>query len=103
VIQQVRRGVALQVAIERQTLKPGFSLDRLYVTGLKGYRLWVMGQLDSNVQRPAADGRCSGFFCKHLAIKSVRDAEHPSSAWRYKLNLKKQRLETGFPHDKLKG
>jgi hypothetical protein len=23
--------------------------------GLKGYRLWVMGQLDSNVQRPTAD------------------------------------------------
>jgi hypothetical protein len=22
--------------------------------GLKGYRLWVMGQLDSNVQRPTA-------------------------------------------------
>jgi hypothetical protein len=25
--------------------------------GLKGYRLWVMGQLDSNVQSPTA-GRC---------------------------------------------
>jgi hypothetical protein len=24
--------------------------------GLKGYRLWVMGQLDSNVQSPAARG-----------------------------------------------
>jgi hypothetical protein len=24
--------------------------------GLKGYRLWVMGQLDSNVQSPTARG-----------------------------------------------
>jgi hypothetical protein len=24
--------------------------------GLKGYRLWVMGQLDSNVQRPTTPG-----------------------------------------------
>jgi hypothetical protein len=23
--------------------------------GVKGYRLWVMGQLDSNVQSPTAD------------------------------------------------
>jgi hypothetical protein len=41
------RSVALQVAFERQTLKPVISLDRLYLMGLKGYRLWVMGQLDS--------------------------------------------------------
>jgi hypothetical protein len=40
------RAVALQVAFERQTLKLASSLDRLYVMGLKGYRLWVMGQLD---------------------------------------------------------
>jgi hypothetical protein len=26
--------------------------------GLKGYRLWVMGQLDSNVQRPTAKTIC---------------------------------------------
>jgi hypothetical protein len=25
--------------------------------GFKGYRLWVMGQLDSNVQRPTVVGR----------------------------------------------
>jgi hypothetical protein len=25
--------------------------------GLKGYRLWVVGQLDSNVQRPASGGK----------------------------------------------
>jgi hypothetical protein len=25
--------------------------------GLKGYRLWVMGQLDSNVQRPTVQAR----------------------------------------------
>jgi hypothetical protein len=37
---------------ERQILKPGFSFDMLQVMGLKGYRLWVMGQLDSNVQSP---------------------------------------------------
>ena len=36
--------VALQVAFERQTLKPVFPLDRLQVMGLKGYRLWAMGQ-----------------------------------------------------------
>jgi hypothetical protein len=40
------RGVALQVAFERQTLKPIFSLDKLSVMGLKGYRLWVRCQLD---------------------------------------------------------
>jgi hypothetical protein len=28
--------------------------------GLKGYRLWVMGQLDSNVRRPTANGMRSG-------------------------------------------
>jgi hypothetical protein len=38
--------------------------------GLKGYKLWVMGQLDSNVQRPAVvllkkmpPPRCSGAGC----------------------------------------
>jgi hypothetical protein len=46
------RAIALQVAFERQTLKPVFSLDRLWFMGLKGYRSWVMGQLDSNVQSP---------------------------------------------------
>jgi hypothetical protein len=37
------RIVALQVAFERQTLKPAFSLDRLYVMGLKaiGYGIRV--------------------------------------------------------------
>jgi hypothetical protein len=48
------RGVALQVAFERRTLKPVFSLDRLQVMGFKGYRLWAMGHLDSNVQIPTA-------------------------------------------------
>jgi hypothetical protein len=28
--------------------------------GLKGYRLWAMGQLDSNVQSPTAGADC---FC----------------------------------------
>ena len=45
-------GVALQVAFERQTLKPVFSLDRLYEMGLKGYMLLVMGQLDSTCRAP---------------------------------------------------
>jgi hypothetical protein len=27
--------------------------------GLKGYRLWVMGQLDSNVQSPTVGQRCA--------------------------------------------
>jgi hypothetical protein len=48
----VERGVALQVAFERQTLKPTFSLDRLSVVGLKGFRLWAMGQLDSTCSAP---------------------------------------------------
>jgi hypothetical protein len=30
--------------------------------GLKGYRLWVMGQLDSNVQSP------TGVHCKRSAV-----------------------------------
>jgi hypothetical protein len=45
-------GVALQVAFERQTLKPVFSLDRLQIMGLKGYRLWATGQLDSTCRAP---------------------------------------------------
>jgi hypothetical protein len=44
--------VALQVAFERQTLKPVFSLDSFQVMGLKGYRLWVMGQFDSTCRAP---------------------------------------------------
>jgi hypothetical protein len=40
---RLRLGVAVQAAFERQTLKPAFSLDILWVMGLKGYRLWVMG------------------------------------------------------------
>jgi hypothetical protein len=28
--------------------------------GLKGYRLWVMGQLDSNVQSPTAPSTTAG-------------------------------------------
>jgi hypothetical protein len=28
--------------------------------GLKGYRLWVMGQLDSNVQSPTEDAADAG-------------------------------------------
>jgi hypothetical protein len=47
-----RHVVAVQVAFERQTLKPVFSLDRLWVMGLKGYRLWVMCQLDSTCRAP---------------------------------------------------
>jgi hypothetical protein len=46
------RCVALQVAFERRTLKPVFSLDRLQVIGLKGYRLWATGQLDSTCRAP---------------------------------------------------
>jgi hypothetical protein len=36
--------------------------------GLKGYRLWVMGQLDSNAQRPTL-GQVS---------RTATDASHPS-------------------------
>jgi hypothetical protein len=32
--------------------------------GLKGYRLWVMGQLDSNVQRPTAQERVPAVAAK---------------------------------------
>jgi hypothetical protein len=34
--------------------------------GLKGYRLWVMGQLDSNVQGPATLSVCA--FTRTLAV-----------------------------------
>jgi hypothetical protein len=50
------RSVALQAAFERQTLKPFFSLDRLQVMGLKGHRLWDMGQLDSTCRAPPQVG-----------------------------------------------
>jgi hypothetical protein len=34
--------------------------------GLKGYRLWAMGQLDSNVQSPTS----SAFFCAAAALSA---------------------------------
>jgi hypothetical protein len=74
-----RRVVALQVAFERQTLKPVYSLDRLQVMGLKGCRLWVMGQLDSNLQSPTAS--ISAMCCcsnakSRMSIARVRST-HP--------------------------
>jgi hypothetical protein len=58
--------VALQLAFERQTLKPVFSLDRLQFMGLKDYRLWAMGQLDSTCRAPPRTPGCprrSGTSC----------------------------------------
>ena len=43
---------AARCVLERQTLKPVFPLDRLQVMGLKGYRLWAMGQLDATCRAP---------------------------------------------------
>jgi hypothetical protein len=46
--------------------------------GLKGYMLWVMGQLDSNVQSPTVtpsspgcSGTKLGFFLKKQTLKPV--------------------------------
>jgi hypothetical protein len=36
--------------------------------GLKGYRLWVMGQLDSNVQSPTA-ARTAAAACATISWK----------------------------------
>jgi hypothetical protein len=41
--------------LERQTLKPVFSLDRSEVMGLKGFMSWVMGQLDSTCSAPPVE------------------------------------------------
>jgi hypothetical protein len=38
--------------------------------GLKGYRLWVMGQLDSNVQSPTYVARASEL---HHHLRRLRD------------------------------
>jgi hypothetical protein len=51
--------------------------------GLKGYRLWVMGQLDSNVQSPTAAARVppmrvgtfhSRYYCasKHIQFDDTQ-------------------------------
>jgi hypothetical protein len=48
--------------------------------GLKGYSLWVMGQLDSNVQSPTAS-RSSA------SSRPRKRAALMSSVKRYKLNL----------------
>jgi hypothetical protein len=75
------RGVALQVAFEKQTLKPVFHLIgyRLWVMGLKGYRLWVMGQLDSTcrphrgwglrVRAEGAAAKCNVPFVPGVALQ----------------------------------
>ena len=57
------RGVALQVAFERRTLKPFFSLDRLQVMGLKGYRLRATGRLDSTCGAPPWRPLITTLFC----------------------------------------
>jgi hypothetical protein len=36
--------------------------------GLKGYRLWVMGQLDSNLQRPTSATAFSAFTRALFAV-----------------------------------
>jgi hypothetical protein len=54
--------VALQIKIRKANFKSTFSFDRLWVMGLKGYRLWVMGQLDSKVQRPTAPTSAASAF-----------------------------------------
>jgi hypothetical protein len=36
--------------------------------GLKGYRLWVMGQRDSNVQSPTTGGRNTSPCCKRYKL-----------------------------------
>jgi hypothetical protein len=42
--------------------------------GLKGYRLWVMGQLDSNVQRPtaSADAHPTPTVVAQVAFEAAR-------------------------------
>jgi hypothetical protein len=57
------RDVAVQVAFERQALKPVFSLDRL----------WVMGQLDSNLRRPTANLRGDD---QHGGDEGLRPCSH---------------------------
>jgi hypothetical protein len=39
--------------------------------GLKGYRLWVMGQLDSNVQRPTPVQNSTSFASMPALHSSV--------------------------------
>jgi hypothetical protein len=50
--------------------------------GLKGYRLWVMGQLDSTCRAPPM--RVSNTPCSFMSFVPF------SLQQRYKLNLKKQ-------------
>jgi hypothetical protein len=43
--------------------------------GLKGYRLWVMGRLDSNVQRPTA-GLITARHSGHVRSRSNHSLTH---------------------------
>jgi hypothetical protein len=65
--------VALQVEFERQTLKPVFSLDRLQLMGLKGYRLWV------NLIQRAAPHRARAHARPRAIPRDVRPTD--ASSW----------------------
>jgi hypothetical protein len=52
--------------------------------GLKGYRLWAMGQLDSNVQSPTALARLPRAL-QESGVKPALEAQHA--------NLPLQRLD----------
>jgi hypothetical protein len=63
--------------------------------GLKGYRLWVMGQLESNVQRPAARHHLQAVS---LAL-ALRVAQHHAQAVAaHKLTHLNAKFETRVSH-----
>jgi hypothetical protein len=47
--------------------------------GLKGYRLWVMGQLDSNVQRPTAVPSAASACARSRAMRAL--SRRPAAIW----------------------
>jgi hypothetical protein len=57
--------------------------------GLKGYRLWVMGQLVSTCRAPPLDGEVQQQKVRGVAVQVV--------------NRVRKRLETGFSLDRFKG
>jgi hypothetical protein len=76
--------------------------------GLKGYRLWVMGQLDSNVQRPtterAADREAGAAMAAAAAgeARAADDAERQRRADAVGLSLhSRRRCQFGFTWTRL--
>jgi hypothetical protein len=85
----LHRSVALQVAFEMRILKPVFSLDWLWVMGLKGYRLRV------NLIQRAEIHRGEDVFVERLQRFVVASRRGVA----LQVEIRKANFETGFSLD----